>query len=130
MVVWKIDKKEVMMVIRLLGKVGQVALRVVEANEGYYDIGLLKIIPEEILGLDLTDENLHSTGLMIDELRFQKEAELAGSLGFDYRKMTPKQRERLSALINCDIKNPIEGQEKMVWEINFLFNVAATVSHQ
>ena len=87
-----------------LGKVRQVALHVIKINSHYYSKDLMSLIPTELLNVDLTDGNLHETGIKIDEIRFQKEEELAQMFASSYEEaVVEDQLEELTKALNSDI---------------------------
>jgi hypothetical protein len=97
---------------RLNITVRNVARDVIKANAEYYSDDLLQLIPKEILGTELTDNNLHETGLKIDNIR--------------------RDMQRLRKAINEE-KGPSEfnpSQKQKIKEIKFLSKVAQTIIHQ
>ncbi len=120
---------------QVLCNVRKVAQRVVDASPSYYSSELLALIPEEILEYGLTDTNLYTAEAMLDELRFRKETELLRMRGIsaDRENFCPVSvAEILRRIINKKEETealPVDQQQK-VKEIQFLFNVAATVIHQ
>jgi hypothetical protein len=118
---------------KVLCKVRKVAERVVDVNQPYYYPELIQLIPEEILEIGLTDNNLCETGIAIDKIRFQKERELLKMLGIPAgMKLPRKVADMLSHIINYKEQTealPPDQQQK-VKEIKFLSNVAQTVIHQ
>jgi hypothetical protein len=108
--------------------------RTIKENEPYYSavqVVLLQLIPTALLDTELVDENLHEVGLKIDEIRFEKEDELA--VMFQMVKATKKEMQELEKIINGTDKRPGEltpSQKDKIREIKFLNNVAQTIIHQ
>ncbi len=113
-----------------LGKVREVALHVVEINSHYYSDELIDLVPSELLNINLTDENLHETGIKIDKIRFQKEAEFAFMVSLSYEGATEEQKRKLSVMLNNDVGALSEKEEIKRREIRFLSNLAQTIIHQ
>lgn len=113
-----------------LGKVRGVALHVVDINSHYYSHELIDLVPSELSGVNLTDENLHEIGIKIDEIRFQKEAEFACMVDLPYEGATEEQKRKLSVMLNSDIGALSDEEEAKRREIRFLSNLAQTVIHQ
>jgi len=88
-----------------LGKVREIALRIIKENPSHYSRDFINSIPEELLDTDLVDDNLGTTGIKIDEVRFQKEKDIASIVDLTDKKI----REQ---------------------EIRFLARVARVVIHQ
>lgn len=113
-----------------LGSVESVARDVIGVNKGVYTNKLLRIIPSDILNKELTDDALMSVSEEIDNIRFEKQDDLAKSLGIHDHPEKEKAEDLLYQIINSPLgKLPKETKEKVV-EIKFLFNVAATIVHQ
>jgi hypothetical protein len=116
---------------RLNITVRNVVRDVINANAEYYSDALLQLIPKEILGTDLADENLHRIGLKIDNIRFKKEDELA--IMFQIVKPNEKDMKKLEEVINGTDKMAGElnsSQKEKIKEIKFLSNIAQTIIHQ
>lgn len=113
-----------------LGKVRRFALEVIKVNPSCYSEDLMDLIPPELLELDLTDGNLHETGIKIDEIRFQKEAEFAHMVALPYKEATKRQMKELAKMINSDIGSLSKKQEAKKREIKFLSNLAQIIIHQ
>jgi len=110
--------------------VRKIAERTIKENPTYYSKALLQLIPTGILDAEVTDDNLHELGERIDEIRFEKEKELATMIGLYNIAGDPKQRETLKKIINCKLDSlPIERESKRK-EIKFLSNLAQIIIHQ
>lgn len=78
----------------------------------------------------MTNDNLHSTSVIIDRIRFAKEDELADLLAINDLIEGTEEYERLKAVINGDINFLPEDQKRIIRGIKFLNNLALTVLHQ
>lgn len=113
-----------------LGKVRKLALHLIQINSHYYSDELIDLVPSELLDVDLTDENLHKTGIEIDKIRFRKEAEFARMVNLPYKGATKEQKRQLSVMLNSDVGALSDEEEEKRREIRFLSNLAQTVIHQ
>ena len=101
--------------------VREIAMMLIERNPGYYGEDLLDLVPEELLAAELKDGNLHTIGILVDKLRFEKEAEFPG------REEDP---ERLAELLNSPIGELSRDQEAKRREIRFLNNLVGAIINQ
>jgi hypothetical protein len=115
--------------------VRRIAERIIEKNASYYPPSLLQVFPKELLNTELNYEDLNELGAIIDEIRFQKEKELAAILQLPPLRLgniadDTDEMKKLRKVINSPIGSLPEEQENKRKEIKFLFNVAATIIHQ
>jgi hypothetical protein len=108
-----------------------IAKQIVKINEPYYTDELIKLIPDNILDVMLSGDNLHQTSITIDEkLIFPKQHEFATMLGIDSSPLNNADKEIIYNALNAKINSLPDPQEQSKREIKFLFNVSATILHQ
>lgn len=107
------------------------AKRIIKEEPDLYNQELIRLIPKEIAAIELSDENLFSTGELIDGMRFSLEHELAMLLGLpkEWREL-PEQREKWKEAVADPDENLLPDQKKIYDEMKFLFVLACTVIHQ
>jgi len=104
-----------------------VAKDIINANAEYYSDALLQLIPKEILGTELANDNLYEIGRKIDEIRFRKEKELSAL----FQGITDgKEKQKLEEIINGDGKGLNKRQLNKIRQIKFLNNLAQAIIHQ
>jgi|GEM_PF-4421779 len=105
-----------------MNTVRQVAKGIISCNQQRYSNDLLAVIPDDVLDITLDDDILLQVGSQLDDIRFEKKTTLS--------EMTGTSGDALVAVLNSQLGTLPDDQEKVRVEINFLFNVAATVIHQ
>jgi len=129
--VQRIEERERVKEGRLGVTVKGIAQRIIYKHGLERTDALLKLIPEPLLGTELSDENLSELGNKIDEIRFKKEDEL--SVMLQMVKPDEKDMQRLREVINGTVKIAGEfnqSQKQKIREIKFLSSVAQTIIHQ
>ena len=110
-----------------LGTVGKIVEIILKKNMRQYPVFFVQLIPKEMLDTKLTNENLHEIGKKIDEIRLQKENELATMLNMV--KPDEKNMQRLRKVINEE-KGPSTFtiiQKQKIKQIKFLSSVVQAI---
>jgi len=112
--------------------VRDIALRIIESSDGYYQEDLLLLIPEDLLGKKLSDDNLLEVSEEIDKrVGYVKHNEMAKMLGLGEKWFEiSAERKAWKKVVNSELNSLPSDQEAKRREVAFCFNLAATIVHQ
>jgi len=109
-----------------------IALRVMKQSPVHYNKKFIRLIPQEILKLQLSTHTLMEVGEQIDSLRFKQEERLAQLLDLDYKRLTEPDLYLMRKVIE-NKRNNLRNHDKasrIVNRILFLSQIAQIIIHQ